>query len=350
MSTWLRTVLQARDHVEIGPISSPGGSGVANETLLFDADWRDANGQPCAGGFALRIGSATPLYFEGDIHRQYRMYEALAGTPGVPIPRVYGFEHDPSLIGAPFFVAERIAGQIPPDRPHYTEGGFVFEATPGERRRLWTDAVEVLARLHQAPPERVAFLDRPTRGSSGLEQELSYFRDYLDWACPGRPHALLETGYEWLRANVPPGAPKALSWGDSRIGNMIWRDFRCVAVLDWDGVSLAGPEADLAWWILMDHPSSQILPGIGTPDELVDLWESLTGRTARPLHYYLVFTAFRLGVILQRLFSQMAENGQLEATEAARQAANGRALQHLALLLGVPPLGPVTVTLPRLRR
>ena len=42
-----------------------------------------------------------------------------------------------------------------------------------------------------------------------------------------------------------------LSWGDSRIGNMMYRDFAPVAVLDWEMAAVAPPEVDLAWMAFM---------------------------------------------------------------------------------------------------
>lgn len=344
---WLAPRVEGARDLHVSPIRTPAGTGVANETLLFDARWR-ADGREVTQAFAARVASADPLYYQANVETQYRMYEALADVPGAPVPRTFGYEADPAYLGAPFFVADRVAGETPPDRPHYTEAGFVFEATPGQRHQLWTEAVMVLARLHRAPVSRFDFLQRPERGATGLEQELSYFRDYLDWAAAGREHPVLEAGYAWLRAHMPPPAT-SLSWGDARIANIIFRDFHAVAVLDWDGVSLAGPEADLAWWIMMDHPSHELLPGIGGPDELLGLWRSLTGWKTPNIHYYQVFTAFRLGTIVLKLFDQMGANGVLEAEAAAAQGWNSRAVQQLCLLLGLPPVGPITATLPQLR-
>jgi aminoglycoside phosphotransferase (APT) family kinase protein len=130
---------------------------------------------------------------------------------------------------------------------------------------------------------------------------------------------------------------------------MIFRDFTCVAVLDWDMVSLAGGESDLAWWILQDQGSAARLPGVGSLDETVELWEQLTGRRAQDLRYYLAFNAFRLGAIRIRLAHQMAAmNGP--SSELSDLEANNVAIQQLSLMLGLTPAGPVTATLPDLSR
>jgi aminoglycoside phosphotransferase (APT) family kinase protein len=112
----------------------------------------------------------------------------------------------------------------------------------------------------------------------------------------------------------------------------MFRAHRVVAIFDWDTVSMAGAEADLAWWRFMDGPSSA-LEGIGTPDELVTRWQELTGRTARNLEYYDVFTAFRLGVIMLRLFALLAADGVMPPDVAADQGRNSGPVQQLVVLL-----------------
>ena len=129
------------------------------------------------------------------------------------------------------------------------------------------------------------------------------------------------------------------SWGDSRIGNIIFRDFRVQAILDWDQVSLAGPEADLAWWIQMDRFAWETLPGIGTPDELVELWEAESGLRARNLHWHRVFTAFRLGAITLKLHEHMHAAGRGPWTPPELAFRTG-SVEQLALLLGLPRPGP----------
>ena len=46
-----------------------------------------------------------------DMTREHRVMSALAGSP-VPVPRVFASCDDPSLIGAPFYVMERVDGRV----------------------------------------------------------------------------------------------------------------------------------------------------------------------------------------------------------------------------------------------
>uniref|UniRef100_UPI00202888D2 phosphotransferase n=1 Tax=Caballeronia sp. ATUFL_F1_KS39 TaxID=2921766 RepID=UPI00202888D2 len=79
-----------------------------------------------------------------------------------------------------------------------------------------------------------------------------YYRRYLAWASDGKPQPTVDAGLAWLLANQPQDEPVGLSWGDARVGNMIFSDARCVAVLDWEMVALGNPEQDLGWWLFLD--------------------------------------------------------------------------------------------------
>lgn len=324
--------------VQIGAVEIPSTSGVANETLLVDACWT-SQGQQSRQGLAVRIAPDRPLFPDRSFRSQYLVQEALEAEPGVPVPRLVGYEADPGVLGSPFFVSERVTGLVPGDRPHFSEAGFLAGACQDQRRRLWESAVDALARLHAVPAARVAFLD-PGTGRSGLEEELHYWRGYTDRleVGPGWNRDMLEQGWEWLVEHQPRDVASELSWGDARIGNMVFRDFEVVALLDWDTVSLAGPVADLAWWIQMDRHSWELLPGLGRPDELVERWERRTGREAVHLHWHLVFTAFRLGVIRMRLRRMMVADSLLPVAEARPDARN-ESIQLLALWLGEAPRG-----------
>src|SRR3984957_17865189 len=175
---WLAPRVDARGDLRVSPLTTPGGTGVANETLLFEATWTEG-GRDRTEGFAARVASERPLYIEADIEIHAKVYQALADVVDVPVPRVYGYEADPEILGAPFFVMERIDGQVPGDSPHWRTAGFVHDASPERRRAMWEDAVGVLAALHRVDASRVSFLadGRPT---SGLGDHLAYWGRYLD--------------------------------------------------------------------------------------------------------------------------------------------------------------------------
>ena len=144
----------ARRHLTVGQLSTPGGTGVANETLLFDVSRADGTTE----GLVARLATPDPLYLDYDLSMHYRMYEAMMAVPAVPTPAVIGYESDASIVGSEFFVMEKIDGAIPTDSPSWGAEGFVVDASSAQRRRLWERTVGLLAEMHRLDAERFAFL------------------------------------------------------------------------------------------------------------------------------------------------------------------------------------------------
>src|SRR6185295_15576045 len=210
-------------------------------------------------------------------------------------------------LGAPFFVMEKVDGRIPGDNPPYHAAGWVTEIAPAERAALWWHGLEVLARIHRLDWRATGldFLSGHMPGPPGVLRQLAYYERFLAWA-RGRPQPIAEAALAWLRARVPAEEPVGVCWGDARIGNMIFRDGRCVAVLDWEMATLGNPEQDLGWWLFLDRHHSE---GIGLPrldgfpsrEETVARYEELTRRRVRHLEFYELFAGFRFAVIMCRL-------------------------------------------------
>ncbi|MEZ5204465.1 MAG: phosphotransferase [Acidimicrobiales bacterium] len=132
-----------------------------------------------------------------------------------------------------------------------------------------------------------------------------------------------------LRANLPTDtSPDALSWGDARIGNMMFADFEVVAVLDWEMAGIAPPEVDLGWMAYLhlffqDIATDLGLPGLPNfmaPADLVATYQALTGRTLGNLRWHVAYSAMRHGVIMRRvteraiLFGEAVEPPDLDDT------------------------------------
>ena len=175
------------------------------------------------------------------------------------------------MLGQPFYVMDRVDGVIPSDHPPFTHGGWLFDATPAQQGRARRrSALTVLAELHKLD-WREARLRVPRASRVRRDAVRAAARLLHDDARAGRrPDARCRSstrrspGSSQHRPAHEP-AP-SLTWGDARIGNMIFRDFRPVAVLDWEMVTLGPGEVDLAWWLVLDRyhtegVGAQPLPG-----------------------------------------------------------------------------------------
>ena len=341
LERWLQKALDD-PAAAVGELTTPGGTGVANETVLFDLRRGDGTSE----GYVARLATPDPLYLDFDLAVHHRMYETMAAFPQVPTPAVLPYEPDPAVAGRPFFVMERVDGLVPTDNPSWAAEGFIVDATPDQRRQLWEQTVDILCALHQLPTEPFGFL-RTGATESGTGDLLEYWIRSRRWAERDGPAPLVEAAEEWLLANEPRHT--GLSWGDSRLPNVIYRDRVPVAILDWDLVSLGGAQADLAWWMIMDPQAGNPLEGIGSHDDLVDRWETTTGETASDLHWYLVFGAYRLAAIFTKLFTMMADAGHLPADTATDMIGTGYHVQLLAGLLDLAPPAGVTSMVPAVR-
>jgi aminoglycoside phosphotransferase (APT) family kinase protein len=318
LETWLASRLGDAREVAVAHLAPPGGTGFSNDTLLFELSWRDGAGARHERALVARIAPAgVPVFRHYDVAKQYRAM-ALAARHGVPVPELVGLETGTATLGSPFFVMARAAGRVPTDNPPYHTGGWVSELRPEERARLWWSGLDAMARIHRIDPARedVGFL---AEGDGSAAAALDHWRRYLVWAAEGRPQPVCERALAWLEAHRPASAgPVRVCWGDARIGNMVFDDGRCTAVLDWEMVTLGDPQQDLAWWLFLDrHHSEGVgaarLPGFPGRDETVARFEAETGLVARELDWYEVFAGFRFGAVMIRVARQLAALSLLPA-------------------------------------
>jgi aminoglycoside phosphotransferase (APT) family kinase protein len=351
LTAWLTRVLPDGAAPILGELGIPSGSGMSSETLLFDASWNDG-GSRVTTSLVARVApdpAAAPVFEHYYLDRQYRVIKEVAALTDVPVPNLRWLETDPAALGEPFFVMDRIEGVVPTDLPPYAISGWVAEGSPAERRRLQDASVEVLAKLHAIPDaaERFAFLLPHRTEASSLRQHVKDTRAYYDWtASDGMSSPLIERTFAWLEENWPADeGPAALSWGDSRLGNMMFRQFAPVAVLDWEMAAVGPPELDLAWMAFMHYFFDSMLsthgltglPDMMRPVDLAATYEGLTGYAPRDLRFYLTYSCLRYAIIAFRISRRMLLFGEIEMPDDVDDLVGVRA-DLSAMLEGNSPL------------
>lgn len=317
LTGWLEGKLTGAQHMVLSELGGPASTGFSNETIIFDASWRE-RGREHRGSYAIRVQpTAHTVFLESFFVHQYRVIKTLGERTDVPVPPVHWYEDDPSVLGAPFFVMSKVEGQAAGDQPPYTAAGWIFDATPEQQERMWWDAVEVMARIHDLDWRGLGldFLDRPHLGERGLDQQLAYNQAYFEWAARGEPEPIVEAARSWLIANrMPEDEPDGLCWGDSRIGNMLFQDFEVHAVLDWEMVTIGNPLQDLGWWMFLDRFHSDghhlpRLPGFPSREATAARWSELTGRNTANLRWYEIYAGYQFGIVMMRLAQLMTQFG-----------------------------------------
>lgn len=346
---WLATRLPDGAEPVVCDVVKPEGNGMSSETVLFAAHWTDtdspaadadedadegvrsvARPQERQGGpvgrerrrqFVARIEpelDKVPVFPTYDLRLQFDVMSLVGSATEVPVPEALWYEQDPTVIGAPFFVMARVDGEVPRDVLPYTfpDPNWVLDATPAQRGRLQQSAVAALADIHEITPSThdLSFLGYDLPGTTWLERHLAWWEGYLAWAvADGEPSPLLEECFAWLRANLPvegiDTGPARLSWGDARLGNMMFVDFEVVAVLDWEMAGIAPPEVDLGWMAYLHLFFQDLTTGLGAtglpdfmrPVDLAAAYTEASGRTPGDLTWPIAYAAMRHGVIMRRV-------------------------------------------------
>jgi aminoglycoside phosphotransferase (APT) family kinase protein len=324
LAAWLATRLPSESTPVVSELSVPEGTGMSSETLLFTASWTE-RGAARSARYVARVRPEMtdyPVFPEYDLELQHRCLQLVAARSDVPVPRSPWIELDEGPLGAPFFVMERVEGVVPADMPPYVFGGWVLDASPAERERLQRNAIGVLADLHaiDITGDDAAFLDRPQFGTRPLDQHLNYQRWYYDWAREGVEYDTIERSFAWLEAHRPSDERTVLNWGDSRIGNIMWRDFAPVAVLDWEMAALGAPAVDISWMMFLhrffqnmaERYGMEGLPEMFRRDDVARQYEELSGHRAVDLEYYEMFAALRFAIVSVRTSSRAIAYGDME--------------------------------------
>ena len=321
LTKWLAQTLEAVDDVELTRLDFGGANGYSNETIIFDASWRAPSGAE-QGEFVARVKpTGYSIFPDYDLLMQARVMEILSRRTDSPVPRVIGAADEAdSPLGQPFFVMERISGLIPADHPPYPLKGWLHDATPAQQAQVFDGGLVAMANLHALDWRGLGlgFLDRTEYGPAGIGQLIAMTGPLFDWVLDGRTMPLLDDAWAWLQANVPGDPRVVLNWGDSRLGNLMYRDFEPVAILDWEMVTVGPGDLELAWWLVFNHyytygRNLPDLPGFPSDDEAIARYEELRGEPVQHFDYYLKLQALRAVLPLLRLRDMMVERGVLDA-------------------------------------
>jgi NAD(P)-dependent dehydrogenase (short-subunit alcohol dehydrogenase family)/aminoglycoside phosphotransferase (APT) family kinase protein len=339
LQRYLASRLPGADGIALTKLKS-ASAGFSNRTLFFDLSYDAADGHR-RDELVLRLPpERAPVFPEYDLERQFRIMERLASS-GVPVPAMRWLESDAAVLGAPFYIMDRVQGEAACEVPPYHSFGVCLKAKPEQRARMWWGCLDQIARVHALGVHELGleFLGVPTDARAANRGVIDYYRRFLDWI-GGEPQPILRAALDWLDVHVPSGGRVTLCWGDARLPNLLFRDFQVVAVLDWEMASIGDPESDLAWMLFLDwfHSEGSGIPrldGFPSREETVRGYEERTGRRVEHLDFHEVLAALKFGVIMARIAGTMKAAGA--SLPAADYASNNPATQRLAALLDLPP-------------
>lgn len=243
-----------------------------------------------------------------DVLREFRFLRALENTQ-VPTPRPVAACGDKSVIGAPFYIMERIDGILLQD-----EYPAALDS-PDARRAICEAAVDALAAIHAVDWRSRGLTDRP---EPYLLRQLRLWERQLALTPTRGRLPGLETVAEWLAKHMPPVQEATIVHGDFGLHNMIISAAPPVevrAILDWEMATIGDPLADIVWFLRgwgeapIRNPANGItlLPGSLSASQMFARYEARTGRTLQNFEFYEVFSMWKGAVILEGLYSAYLE-------------------------------------------
>lgn len=243
-----------------------------------------------------------------DMGREHRVLAALQGS-GVPVPRLVGLCTDTDVLGAPFYVMDKIDGLTLRTRED------TARLSEAQRRGLATTMVATLVALHRLDPVDV--------GLAGFGRPQGYLTRQLDrwerqWrASQTAPRPEVAELLRRLRQALPGGEAAGIVHGDFKIDNlMVDRADPTVVlgVLDWEMSTLGDTRTDLgilcSFW---DHDGefhnpitagATALPGFPSRDEVVAEYAALREVDVAGLDWYTVFADLKIAVILEGIHAR----------------------------------------------
>jgi aminoglycoside phosphotransferase (APT) family kinase protein len=330
LSRWLSTVMPAGIVPAVTVDSGVDSNGMSSETIIVTGRWSD-DGVPVERKWVIRMAPSAqdvPVFPAYRLDHQFEVMRLVSELTAVPVPRVRWIEPTGNVLGSRFFLMDHIDGVVPPDVMPYTFGGnWLADATPEKRRQLQDATVAVIAQLHGIPSAAATFgflIDAEPPGDSPLRRHFNWVKNWYDFAVPGIGRSpLVERALAWLEDNFPADAAAAdpvLTWGDSRIGNVLYRDFTPVAVLDWEMATVGPRELDVSW-IMFAHMVFQEIAGLaglpGLPDMLSEedvraTYGRLTGVELGDLHWFHIYSGVIWCVVFMRTGARRVHFGEIE--------------------------------------
>jgi aminoglycoside phosphotransferase (APT) family kinase protein len=308
--------------------------------VLGDPAWRDCSVELIAGGksnltYAITSAAgsvvlrrpplAAVLPTAHDMVREHRVLAALAGTD-VPVPRVHHLCTDTGIVGAPFYVMDRVDGIV------------IREAMPAnyatsaqERQRIAGALIDTLVAIHRVPTDGAlegygrpdGYLARQIRRWTGQWEAT---KDAV--ATAEAPLDGLDQLAAGLRARLPEQRETTLVHGDFRLDNTMLDPAdpgRIVAVLDWELSTLGDPLADVGllgvYWGDRNEPpappgaqlTSRVMlePGFPERSEMFEQYAARSGRDLSDIAWYLAFGYFKLAVISTGIAARHQAGGMI---------------------------------------
>ncbi|CAL0334733.1 unnamed protein product [Lupinus luteus] len=276
--------------------------------------------------------SGTLLASAHAVDREFQVLQALGTHTQVPVPKVFCYCNDSTVIGTPFYVMEFLEGRI------YIDPKLPGVA-PETRRAIYRETAKTLASLHSSNVDSIGLAKYGRRDDYCKRTIERWAKQYIASTSEGKPerNPKMFALIDWLRSQVPredsSGATAGLVHGDFRIDNLVFHptEDRVIGILDWELSTLGNQMCDVAYSCLpyiADIGNDKVQNGLeysGLPEGIPSLPEylaeycSLAGRKwpVAEWKFYVAFSLFRAASIFAGIYNRWVK-GNASGGERAR--------------------------------
>jgi len=244
-----------------------------------------------------------------DMGREHRILTALTKSYS-RAPKPIAYCEDASVIGAPFYLMERLKGiilrnQLPPN----------LDLSHDKLRVLCERMVDALAELHTLDYRALGLGDLGKPEGYVQRQVEGWTKRYHDSQTDDVP--VVERVASWLHTHQPKDSGAALIHNDFKFDNVVLDaddPTQIVGILDWEMSTIGDPLMDLgtfiSYWVeASDEPIMQFFrggpsdaPGALTRREIIERYSLRTGREVVAPHFYYAFGLFKTAVVIQQIY------------------------------------------------
>lgn len=245
-----------------------------------------------------------------DVLREYRVLKAL-NTTDVPTPRVLLACDDTSVTGAPFYLMERLHGEvIRTELPSYAQDA-------AGRATISRALIDSLVALHRVDWQAIGLGDFG-KPEGYIERQLRRWTGQLEKSRQ-RPLPDLDTVTEWLVSHLPVSGPATIVHGDFRLDNVMYAFDRpeVIAIFDWEMATIGDPLADLGYLLSHWHEpgdpepefasqawTAMMQPGFLSRAEIAAYYAEHSGRSVRDMAFYTALAIWKLAILLEGSYSR----------------------------------------------
>lgn len=244
-----------------------------------------------------------------DMGREFKVLSLLEKADFKQIPRPLSIEASGEVLGAPFYVMERL-------------NGVILRANQAPTLQFSTEKMASLCNKLVVNLVNLHALDIETTGLSSLGKPEGYVKRQVEGWIKRYQNSKtddvknMELVAEWMLNFTPRPQKPTFLHNDYKFDNVVWNTDMTdiIGVLDWEMSTVGDPLMDLGaalayWCQAEDSDFSKMfnltwLEGSLTRQEVVARYTALTGRDLTDIHFYYIFGLYKNAVIMQQIYAR----------------------------------------------